>query len=349
MSETYTVVIPHRGEKEELDRTIENIAETQGNCVAIVVEEDRDGNGTAPTRHAGVMKSKTETVITIDAHMRFREEALDRMADFLAEDRKRIGCMSCFSNPELSFDGGAYWGADLHEFGAEYAFEPKWAQRQGAGEIACLMGACYGFSRWFYESFGAPWRIGIGWGCDETLLSIPARLCGGSIHVLPEECAHLMKRAGDVAYRQSREEINAIWYTRNALIEYINPPGISRFRSFMRKKATTLRFQAPVAEARKMLEKAQTVDYAEYRAKWLIVPEAKNETPPPEPEKAVPPPPKPPEKKRESLHSVTDYGIHCPHCGAVSDRHRITTTYPNGRRRRICIECGRPFVSSFVV
>lgn len=338
MSEIYTVVIPCRGEKEELERTIENITETQENCVAIVVEEDREGNGTAPTRHAGVTKSKTETIITIDAHMRFRDGALDRMADFLAEDRKRIACMSCFSNPELSFDGGGYWGADLHEFGPEYAFEPKWAKRQGPGEIACLMGACYGFSRGFYESFGAPWRIGIGWGCDETLLSIPARLCGGSIHVLPEKCAHLMKRGQEVSYRQSRKEVNAIWYTRNALIEYINPPGISKFRSFMRKKATTFRFKAPVAEARKMLEKAQTVDYAEYRAKWLIIP-SESSAPVPIPEV----------KKREALPSVADFGIHCPHCGAVSDRHRITTTYPNGNRRRICARCGRPFVTRFVV
>lgn len=41
---------------------------------------------------------------------------------------------------------------------------------------------------------------------------------------------------------------------------------------------------------------------------------------------------------------VTDKGVECPHCGELYG-HRITNTYPNGNRRRICGKCGKPFVT----
>lgn len=41
---------------------------------------------------------------------------------------------------------------------------------------------------------------------------------------------------------------------------------------------------------------------------------------------------------------AVDRGIPCSHCGNRYD-NRVTNTYPNGNRRRICGKCGLPFVS----
>lgn len=342
MSTDYTVVIPHRNEGKELAATIENIQETQENCVAIIAQEDKTGAGTAATRHAGTMRAETRIVITIDGHMKFDPEALDNLASFLAMDMTRVGCLSCHTNPECSFDGAAYWGADIHEFGNEYALEPKWAKRSAPGEIACLMGACYGFSRPFYEALGSPWSIGRGWGCDETLLSIPTLLAGGSIHVLADRCAHRMKKPKDVAYRQSEKEIAAIWYTRAALLEYIQPDNLKALRAHMQKdRNLPFRFGKEVAKAAEMLAAARTMSYSDFRAKWL--------TPDKSRAAATTTTTTTTRGKYSRLPSVADPGIRCPHCGLVADDHRITNTWPNGNRRRLCAGCGRPFMSRFGV
>jgi len=41
---------------------------------------------------------------------------------------------------------------------------------------------------------------------------------------------------------------------------------------------------------------------------------------------------------------VIDRGIQCPHCGEKYG-HRVTNTWPNGRKRRLCGGCGMPFAS----
>lgn len=41
---------------------------------------------------------------------------------------------------------------------------------------------------------------------------------------------------------------------------------------------------------------------------------------------------------------VTECGIPCPHCGEKFG-HRVTNTFPNGIRRRLCGRCGKPFPS----
>ncbi len=331
MSEKYTVVIPVRDEGSDLDQTIANIGETQTQCAAILVERDTTGAGTAATRHAGTMRAQTETVITIDAHMRFKPGSLDLMAEFLADDRKRVCCLSCRTNPECDFTGPVYRGANLREWGGEYALEPKW-RRGEPGEVACLMGACYGFSREFYESLGSPWSLGRGWGCDETLLSIPARLAGGSVQCLPDECAHRLKTPRDVKYRQTDAEISAIWYTRFALLDYVRPANREALRRRMRKSANCPRLDAAVKRAAEQLDRVRVLSWEEYAARWLTSGES--------PEVPVP-------AKRDRLPSVADPGIRCPHCGGISDRHPVTNTYANGNRRRLCANCGRPFVTRF--
>lgn len=51
-------------------------------------------------------------------------------------------------------------------------------------------------------------------------------------------------------------------------------------------------------------------------------------------------------KKRDYTIAPTavDNGISCSHCGHRYD-HKITNTYANGNRRRMCGGCGKPFVT----
>ena len=53
-----------------------------------------------------------------------------------------------------------------------------------------------------------------------------------------------------------------------------------------------------------------------------------------------------PRKKRTCIPNkvVQDPGIKCVHCDERYG-HKVTNTYPNGRKRRICGGCGKPFVS----
>lgn len=50
--------------------------------------------------------------------------------------------------------------------------------------------------------------------------------------------------------------------------------------------------------------------------------------------------------KRKYIDNKTavDKGVKCPSCGERYG-HKITNTYPNGNRRRICAGCNTPFVS----
>jgi transposase-like protein len=51
-------------------------------------------------------------------------------------------------------------------------------------------------------------------------------------------------------------------------------------------------------------------------------------------------------KKREANITVPiiESDVRCPHCGGIND-NKVSHTYPNGNRRRVCTPCGRPFIT----
>lgn len=263
----YTVVIPERDEGEELEATVKNIRETQLYCDEIIVVHDDAKHGTARSRHRGVAEAKHPVVITVDGHMRFQQNALDMMARHIEGSSSAVCCLVCHHNEECSLDGPGYFGADLYEFGGEYALEPKWAKRKDTGNVDCLMGACYGVHKSWYDLIGQPWRIGRGWGCDETLLSIPTLLCGGTVQVLPFHCAHRAKKAAHVQYRQTPEEINAIWWTRRALVELVKPDNMEELLGRMHYVPPT---NADTVEVvRQHLELKRKLSWSEFKQKHL--------------------------------------------------------------------------------
>ncbi len=54
----------------------------------------------------------------------------------------------------------------------------------------------------------------------------------------------------------------------------------------------------------------------------------------------------PTETKRQYIQApvAVDPGVPCSHCGHRYG-HKVTNTYPNGNRRRLCGKCGLPFVA----
>ena len=51
------------------------------------------------------------------------------------------------------------------------------------------------------------------------------------------------------------------------------------------------------------------------------------------------------ERRKYETNLVTvDPGVKCPRCGERYG-HKVTNTYPNGRKRRMCGGCGKPFVA----
>jgi hypothetical protein len=54
----------------------------------------------------------------------------------------------------------------------------------------------------------------------------------------------------------------------------------------------------------------------------------------------------PTETKRQYTQApvAVDPGVPCSHCGHRYG-HKVTNTYPNGNRRRMCGACGKPFVA----
>jgi len=392
MSTPYTVVIPHRNEEDNLRRTVADILSTQQHCAAIVDVEDSDGSGTSLSRHRGTIQAQTEIVITCDAHMRFRPGSLDQLADFTAAGYRRVSCLRCHHNAELSFDDSPYCAADLClkvKSRAQFqALTARWRTPSAAEvatpepvEVAAVMGACYAFSRELYAAIGSPWAAGNGWGCDEERLSVAARLVGGSVWLHPAECAHLYRAQSQIPYRTTPADLANVWFNRLSLLYYLPLPEALRaeLRQWLERNSAVSshawELNTPqLASAAAALKNNQTVAWADYARDWLIIepnPEkeimTKNEIIAKLAAAHIPHNPKadksvlmqllnsPASRPEPAAIStarpyvdnlrVRDYGIQCRHCGAVSDAHRITNTYANGNRRRICVCCGLPFVT----
>lgn len=76
--------------------------------------------------------------------------------------------------------------------------EAKWqAYKIGESyEVPCILGACYGVTKQWYEHIGGFWGHKH-WGSLEPYISIKSYLFGGSCRVIPEaETGHIFKREG---------------------------------------------------------------------------------------------------------------------------------------------------------
>jgi len=251
-------------------------------------------------------------------------------------------------------------------------------------EIGCVMGACYAFSRDLYNRIGQPWSMGRGWGCDEERLSIAARLVGGSVWLHPAECAHLYRAQSQIPYQLTPQDCVNVWYNRLSLLYYLPLPlelriELSDWLHLNNTVTPTIKNQIRISdlidECRQILMNNQTIEWQDYAQQWLKTlnnPETELMTKDQLKNKlaragiAFSPaathaelmrllnaPAKTSDEKnnggaekRDYVPNPTaaDYGIRCPHCGAVDNGHKVTHTYP-ASKRRVCCRCGLPFVT----
>lgn len=231
--EKTAIVIPHLNEtKKNIDMTINSVKQDIPDAHIILIE-DLNQDGTSRTRHRGVLeaiKLNKEYVITIDAHMQFRNKALSKMVEHLALNTKDVLCINCYHNPTCTFDNNKYFGAMFTEFAKNnsehVSLAGQWATELENKENKqnCLMGACYGFTTEFYNYMLQPWQINKGWGQDEELLSLCTHFFGGKIVHLDLDSAHLYRTHGR---NTNKEQEVRQWTNRYNLIDLI-PDDVKR-------------------------------------------------------------------------------------------------------------------------
>lgn len=343
----YSVVIPERNEKDNFEKTKQNILNTQKNCNEVIHIEDLKGYGTSYSRHLGVMQAQNNIIITCDAHMRFKQNALDNMADYIADSEDALACLKCYHNANMSFDEACYYGADLlwvqEEKNNDRVLSAVWRKSNSCGEIASVMGACYGFKKTSYDKIGQPWRLGVAWGLDEETISMAIRLIGGKVELLDYECAHLLKHKSN--YHLCDKDYIGVWYNRIRNLYYL-PIDIDTCAELHRivMNNSNARKYAPqidlllrskmkdINESKKILMTNLKVSFEDYATQWITGYMAK---------KTI--------KKTELktcenvvLKVKKDDEMECPHCHVISNC-KMTNFYPFSKRY-ICGICEHPFI-----
>jgi len=367
----YSVIIAERNEA-DLENTIANIDDTQDNAEIMVVHDEK-GKGCQYCRHEGIMAVDTDIVIITDGHMRFKKNHLDEMADYIRDNPRHIACAKCHHNAEQSFDDSPYCGADIvwksDERNQKWILPSKWRSDSSTGEIACVLGACYAMSRDRYINvLKAPWQYGKGWGMDEEVISIVNWLCGGMNVLLEQDVAHLCRSQSDVPYEIDINQACGIWANRFQLIEMLPLSDEDRkdLTGHLERNKIVVEqprklFSMVDYDAMKVLRDyygTQERTMENWKDKFINNTEVKVQkigelrkmckkagiTPPRTATKQdlnrllnAP-------KQRQPNIVIKDKGIPCNHCGHKYD-HKVTHTFPNGKHRRLCGACNKPFVT----
>jgi hypothetical protein len=210
-----SVVIATRGNEKLLGWTIKNIRAKIGTPVEVVVvfdgtEPDMNINadqvirtktvrGPGYCRDKGIAAAASDLIFICDAHMDF-EDGFGRVIVKHHKQNRQDVC--CGTSSALHDRDGVMALDDAVSTAARFCFrseEPggerwvmsgKWAE-QKPGEIGCVYGACYSFTRQWYRKIGEPLRVLDGWGMDEEYLSAGSWLMGGRCVLLPYHTGHV--------------------------------------------------------------------------------------------------------------------------------------------------------------
>jgi ribosomal protein L40E len=240
-------IIAVRGEKpENLIRTVEQASKSADVCV--VFDGDEKGNecpdavrnmartmrvegrpcGCGYARNAGIESSDADLIVILDGHMKLPDGWAKK---FTAHHTKNPKALTCTRMQSLNQDWqpigdpdecGAYIQYKSTEpHGLHYALTAKWnKEKKKSGPVGCVLGACYGITREWYDRIGRPLSILRAWGGDEEILSISTHLCGGSVYMLPMTVGHVYA-AVNVGRVRTADEEAAIWGNRHAVIDAI--------------------------------------------------------------------------------------------------------------------------------
>ena len=184
------IIIVNRNEQ-LLEWTIENVKRTVKDASITVVHDglqdrkyslDDDVNVIIPApipvgvsfcRDAGIMQSDADYIVLLDAHMSMAEGWLDVMIKDLTDDETRIVCTK--SNVVYNNDRDKVLrvrsGARMKMGIGQLPLEPEWIDCS-PGVIPLVLGGCYALSRKRYIEIGRPWKIAVGWGSSEPVISL---------------------------------------------------------------------------------------------------------------------------------------------------------------------------------
>ena len=220
----YSVIIAERNEP-DLKNTVDNI---KANSAAhVVVMSDTKGYGPQSMRDKGIgLSTSSDVVIVMDGHMRVKAGTLDAMAEHCAQNPQTVATTYCHHSYKQDWTSKPYAGASIEwtsqgkDANEPQAFTAKWRTERTTGQIPCIMGACYGFTRdWYMDGLRRPWQFGTGWGCDEELLSAATWLRGGSVELLDLAVWHQARKPGLVPYRLTDAQLYGVWANRVRILD----------------------------------------------------------------------------------------------------------------------------------
>jgi len=228
-----TIVMVFFNEKEEPYSTIKSIHETAPHDLFKIIavddcstEETKDITkfenvtyiknpkrlGSHASRHLGIMMANTSYILSIDAHMRFRNDNwCSKIISSLKKEPESVFGVVCgilfkdemgrlFSPPS---DKNKGYGASIElkkqgqkvSISAKEILAPRWyASPQPNDSLPCLLGACYGMTKLFYTKIKGFEGLKI-WGSTEAYLSIKIWLAGGKCKLLKSvEVGHIFKK-----------------------------------------------------------------------------------------------------------------------------------------------------------
>lgn len=340
---------------------------------ATCVQPWEDARGCAACRDAGAMLAKGDTLVMVDAHMAW-PGGLDA-AVAQATTGGGLCCLCCSGLDPATWTQPPgqpqTHGATILELTREEgqpitALAPKYLYGDIAEPmpVTCVMGATYILPTALYrDTMRRPLQFGVGWGCDEQILSVVAHCLGLPVTVLPHLALHWYRSPNDLGYRHSPEDIDNLWRQQRRMLAQLPMSGSLRSK-LARAIAENGRYRdaagrietddglAAVSQWRDSMPWVSNVDGM--IAEGLILADG---TPPPvrpaglpkttqtiTPADEVPPPKPEPRPNGAPLPTKQEAPpADCPHCHAARG-YRVLNTYPNGNRRVSCAACGLPFI-----
>lgn len=236
-----SIVMAFRNEGSEPEMTVRSILETctctKPGIEILVIndasDEDKDFSpypqvryicnkerlGITTCRDIGVDRARSENILCIDAHMRFKKDNwLEKGIDAVEKNPESIFCTKSVDIGSGNFDlkqtvlpnnhGLPYYtGCGLKLFlsprdnpgkPANYRniIESKWEEEKSGKmyQIPCLMGANYFFKKAWYQKLHGFRRLKT-WGNSEPFLSLKSWLAGGDVKIINDiEIGHLYRR-----------------------------------------------------------------------------------------------------------------------------------------------------------
>ena len=234
-----SIVMAFRNEGSEPEMTVKSILETCGSSrIEILVindgsEEEKDFSpypqvryicnkerlGITACKDLGVDEARSENILSIDAHMRFRKDNwLEKGLKAIEKNTNSIFCTRSVDIGSGNFDlrqtvlpgnhGLPYYsGCGLKLFlspkdnpkrpsNYRNIIESKWEEEKSGKmyQIPCLMGANYFFKKAWYQKLHGFKGLKT-WGNSEPFLSLKSWLAGGDVKIINDiEIGHLYRR-----------------------------------------------------------------------------------------------------------------------------------------------------------